>query len=81
MNAFGSIIGILVFIVIFIPILFINNKLNKKRKRLINTLNEFAAQENKRVIEFDTWTDNSIIGRSTDKEYLFIYSIFSHPTK
>ena len=71
MNAFGIIMGILIFIVIFIPILFINNKLNKKRKRLINTLNEFAAQENKRVLEFDTWTDNSIIGRSTDKEYLF----------
>jgi len=63
--------GILFFVLIFIPILLINNKLNKKRKRLINTLNEFAAQENKRVLEFDTWTDNSIIGMSTDKEYLF----------
>ncbi|WP_130733680.1 hypothetical protein [Flavobacterium sp. J27] len=71
MNAFGNIIGILIFIIIFIPILLINNKLNKKRKRLIDALNQFAAQENKRVTEFDTWTDNSIIGISTDKEYLF----------
>ena len=63
--------GILFFVLIFIPILLINSKLNKKRNSLINTLNEFAAQENKRVLEFDTWTDNSIIGMSTDKEYLF----------
>lgn len=71
MDIYSSLMGILFFVLIFIPILLINNKLNKKRKCLINTLNEFAAQENKRVLEFDTWTDNSIIGMSTDKEYLF----------
>ncbi|VXB54763.1 conserved hypothetical protein [Flavobacterium sp. 9AF] len=71
MDTFGSLMGIIFFVIIFIPILIINNRLNKKRKRLLAKLNSFAQEENKSIIEFDTWTDDSIIGISTDKEFIF----------
>lgn len=62
----GTIMGIIFFMIIIVPILVINKGLNKKRKLIITKLNEFALKENKVINEFDSWTDNTIIGISND---------------
>lgn len=71
MDIAGSLMGLAFFMIIFIPIIIINKNLNKRRKLLVGKLYEFASKENKTITEFDSWTDNSIIGMSTDKEFLF----------
>ena len=69
----NTVMGAVFFMIIFIPIVIINKNLNKKRKQLISQLNEFALRENKTITEFDLWTDNTIVGISTDKEFLFFF--------
>ncbi len=66
-----TIMGAIFFMIIIVPIIIINKGLNKKRKIIITKLNEFALKENKTISEFDSWTDNTIIGISSDNEYIF----------
>ena len=77
MNLPNAILGAVFFMIIFIPIIIINKNLNKKRKQLISKLNEFALQENKSISEYDSWTDNTILGISADKEFLFFYRVIN----
>ncbi|NJM80275.1 MAG: hypothetical protein HC854_12880 [Flavobacterium sp.] len=66
-----TIMGAIFFLIIIVPIVLINKGLNKKRNFFIAKLNEFALKENKVISEFDSWTDNTIIGISSDNEYIF----------
>lgn len=69
----NTIIGTILFLVLILPILIINRNGNKKTKKLITQLNLYANKQNKDILEFDTWTNNSIIAMSSDKENIFFY--------
>lgn len=69
----NTIIGTILFLVLMLPILIINRNGNKKTKKLITQLNLYANKQNKDILEFDTWTNNSIIAMSSDKENIFFY--------
>jgi hypothetical protein len=67
----NTIIGIVMFTILILPIVFINRKTVKKRKALVNKLHDFSNNKNKEIKEFDCWTDNSIVGISADNQTFF----------
>jgi hypothetical protein len=67
----NTIIGIVMFAILILPIVFINRKTIKKRNALVNKLHDFSNSKNKEIKEFDSWTDNSIVGISADNQTFF----------
>lgn len=67
----NTIIGTIFFLVLIAPIVIVNKRILKRRQQFVNKINEFAAEDQKKVIEFDTWTDNTIIGISDDNQMLY----------
>ena len=67
----NTLIGAVFLAVLIAPIVIINKRISNKRQLFIKKINDFAADDHKKVIEFDTWTNNSIIGLSSDKTVLY----------
>ncbi|MFT7250931.1 MAG: hypothetical protein ACI9FW_000648 [Flavobacterium sp.] len=67
----NTIIGTIFFLVLIAPIVVVNKRILKRRQQFINKINEFAAEDQNKVVEFDTWTDNTIIGISDDNQMLY----------
>jgi len=67
----NTIIGTIIFIVLIAPMIIINKKILKKRNLFVKKLIDFANEDHKKIIDFDTWTDNSLIGLSEDNELLY----------
>jgi hypothetical protein len=67
----NTIIGTIFFLVLIAPIVVVNKRILKRRQQFINKINDFAAEDLKKVVEFDTWTDNTIIGISDDNQMLY----------
>lgn len=67
----NTIIGTIFFLVLIAPIVIVNKRILKRRQQFVNKINEFATEDQKKVIEFDTWTDNTIIGISDDYQMLY----------
>lgn len=67
----NTIIGVILLITLIAPIVVINKRISNKRKQFLNQINEFASEDQKEVIEFETWTNNSIIGISNDNKMLY----------
>ena len=67
----NTIIGVILLIALIAPIVTINKRISNRRKLFVNKINVFAADDHKKVIDFDTWTNNSIIGLSSDNKVLY----------
>lgn len=67
----NTIIGIVMFTILMLPILLINRRIIKKRNVLISKLQNFSNSKNKEIKEFESWTDNSIVGISADNQTFF----------
>ena len=62
MDITNTIIGIVFFSLIIIPIFIINNNVRKRKNQLLNTLNELSSDKNAKFSETDFWSNNSGIG-------------------
>ena len=71
MDITNTIIGIVFFSLIFIPIFIINNNVRKRKNQLLNTLNELSSDKNTKFSETDFWTNNSGIGIKGDELCFF----------
>ncbi|KIX20163.1 hypothetical protein SY27_13500 [Flavobacterium sp. 316] len=81
MDTPNMIIGIVLSAIILLPILLINKSVLQKRKRIIAKLDALAIIDNKKIGELDTWTDNSVIGISTDNSKLYFSRNTDHYVK
>ncbi len=66
MDITNTIIGIVFFSLIIIPIFIINNNVRKRKNQLLNTLNELSSDKNIKFEDTDFWTNNSGIGLKGD---------------
>jgi hypothetical protein len=66
MDITNTIIGIVFFSLIFIPIFIINNNVRKRKNQLLNTLNELSSDKSTKFSDCDFWTNNSGIGIKGD---------------
>ena len=66
MDITNTIIGIVFFSLIFIPIFIINNNVRKRKNQLLNTLNELSSDKNTKFLDADFWSNNSGIGLKGD---------------
>lgn len=71
MDITNTIIGIVFFSLIVIPIFIINNNVRKRKNQLLNTLNELSSDKNTKFSETDFWTNNSGIGIKGDELCFF----------
>ena len=62
MDITNTIIGIVFFLLIIIPIFVINNNVKKRKNQLLNTLNELSSDKNTKFSDTDFWSNNSGIG-------------------
>ncbi len=62
MDITNTIIGIVFFSLIIIPIFIINYNVRKRKNQLLNTLNELSLDKNTKFSETDFWSNNSGIG-------------------
>ena len=66
MDITNTIIGIVFFLLIIIPIYFINNNVRKRKNQLLNTLNELSSDKDTKFSDTDFWSNNSGIGLKGD---------------
>ena len=66
MDITNTIIGIVFFSLIIIPIFIINNNVRKRKNELLNTLNELSSDKNTKFLDADFWSNNSGIGIKGD---------------
>jgi hypothetical protein len=66
MDITNTIIGIVFFSLIIIPIFIINNNVRKRKNQLLNTLNELSSDKNTKFSDIDFWANNSGIGLKGD---------------
>ena len=66
MDITNTIIGIVFFSLIIIPIFIINNNVRKRKNQLLNTLNELSSDKNTEFLDTDFWANNSGIGLKGD---------------
>jgi uncharacterized protein YuzE len=66
MDITNTIIGIVFFSLIIIPIFIINNNVRKRKNQLLNTLNELSSDKNTKFSDTDFWSNNSGIGLKGD---------------
>jgi hypothetical protein len=66
MDITNTIIGIVFFSLIVIPIFIINNNVRKRKNQLLNTLNELLSDKNTKFSDTDFWSNNSGIGLKGD---------------
>ena len=66
MDITNTIIGIVFFSLIIIPIFIINNNVRKRKNQLLNTLNELSSDKNTKFLDADFWSNNSGIGLKGD---------------
>lgn len=66
MDITNTIIGIVFFLLIVIPIFIINNNVRKRKNQLLNTLNELSSDKNTKFSDTDFWANNSGIGQKGD---------------
>lgn len=66
MDVTNTIIGIVFFLLIIIPIYFINNNVRKRKNQLLNTLNELSSDKDTKFSDTDFWSNNSGIGLKGD---------------
>ena len=66
MDITNTIIGIVFFLLIIIPIYFINNNVKKRKNQLLNTLNELSFDKDTKFTDTDFWSNNSGIGLKGD---------------
>ena len=78
MDITNTIIGIVFFSLIVIPIFIINNNVRKRKNQLLNTLNELSSDKKTKFSETDFWTNTSGIGVKGD-ELCFFRKEEAHP--
>lgn len=66
MDITNTVIGIVFFSLIIIPIFIINNNVKKRKNQLLNTLNELSSDKNTKFSDTDFWSNNSGIGLKGD---------------
>ena len=66
MDITNTIIVIVFFSLIVIPIFIINNNIRKRKNQLLNTLNELLSDKNTKFLDTDFWSNNSGIGLKGD---------------
>jgi hypothetical protein len=66
MDITNTVIGIVFFLLIIIPIFIINNNVRKRKNQLLNTLNELSSDKNIKFSDTDFWSNNSGIGLKGD---------------
>ncbi|MFN7045652.1 MAG: hypothetical protein ACK4M1_10695 [Flavobacterium sp.] len=66
MDITNTIIGIVFFSLIIIPIFIINNNVKKRKNQLLITLNELSSDKNTKFSDTDFWANNSGIGLKGD---------------
>lgn len=66
MDTTNTIIGIVFFSLIVIPIFIINNNIRKRKNQLLSTLNELLSDKNTKFLDTDFWSNNSGIGLKGD---------------
>jgi hypothetical protein len=62
MDITNTIIGIVFFSLIIIPIFIINSNVRKRKNQLLNTLNDLSSDKKIKFSETDFWTNSSGIG-------------------
>jgi len=62
MDITNTVIGIVFFSLIIIPIFIINNNVRKRKNQLLSTLNELSSDKNTKFSDTDFWSNNSGIG-------------------
>jgi hypothetical protein len=67
MDITNTIIGIVFFSLIIIPIFIINNNVRKRKNQLLNTLNELSSDKSAKFSDADFWSNNSGIGLKGDR--------------
>ncbi len=78
MDITNTIIGIVFFSLIVIPIFIINNNVRKRKNQLLSTLNELSSDKKTKFSETDFWTNTSGIGVKGD-ELCFFRKEEAHP--
>jgi hypothetical protein len=78
MDITNTIIGIVFFSLIVIPIFVINNNVRKRKNQLLNTLNELSSDKKTKFSDTDFWTNTSGIGVKGD-ELCFFRKEEAHP--
>jgi len=78
MDITNTIIGIVFFSLIVIPIFIINNNVRKRKNQLLNTLNELSSDKNTKFLDADFWANSSGIGIKGD-ELCFFRNGEDHP--
>lgn len=66
MDITNTLIGIVFFSLIIIPIFIINTNVRKRKNQLLNTLNELSSDKNTKFSDTDFWANNSGIGLKGD---------------
>lgn len=66
MDITNTLIGIVFFSLIIIPIFIINTNVRKRKNQLLNTLNELSSDKNTKFSDTDFWANNSGIGLKDD---------------
>jgi len=65
-----TITGLIILIIGILPFLIMAISKSNRKKKLLQSLNELAQQQNTTIAEYDIWS-NSIIGISTNKHFIF----------
>ena len=66
MDITNTLVGIVFFSLIIIPIFIINTNVRKRKNQLLNTLNELSSDKNTKFSDTDFWANNSGIGLKGD---------------
>jgi len=65
-----TITGLIILIIGILPFLIMAISKSNRKKKLLQSLNELAQQQNTTIAEYDIWS-NSIIGISANKHFIF----------
>ena len=65
-----TITGLIILIIGILPFLIMAISKSNRKKKLLQSLNKLAQQQNTTIAEYDIWS-NSIIGISTNKHFIF----------